>query len=100
MDGTEKPDKDPWAESNKIPNVVTIVDVIKVLREEIGHVNQRIYALEIKLSRYDRVFEMMFKEEVDRRINHKQDNSTQCAMEDPFWRLERTIAEQSGGFSG
>lgn len=83
---------------------VTLAEIIKAFREEIGYRDQRIYALEIKLSRYDRAFEQMFKEELDNRVNGKsRENACGVLREDPFWRLEnRAVAMQqsSGGALG
>lgn len=79
----------PQPKQSSIP----LEDVIKAFREENNYLQQRIYTLERKVSRYDRAFEAMFKEELDSRVNGKDSYGNQSApREDPFYRLEKQLA--------
>jgi hypothetical protein len=81
---------------------ISLAEIVKVFREEMSYQQQRIYTLELKIGRYDRVFETMFKEELDSRVNGKDRNGYGQVREDPFWKLEKALAQQRemGGLGG
>lgn len=57
--------------------------------------NQRVYALEIKIAKFSRAFETMFKEELAQRVDGKQQYGSDCAqMEvDRSYVLEQKLKE-------
>lgn len=65
------------------------LELIDAFQRELGSVRSELYALQNRVRRYDRAFETMFKEELDRRVIGKDSGNDCGAMEiGPLERLK------------
>jgi hypothetical protein len=79
--------------------------IIEALQRELSGVHRRMGELESKVRRYDRAFESMFKEELDRRVNGKSGEDCGACEVSPLerlkWEAQKTAQRYaSGGLSG
>lgn len=52
----------------------TLIEVVRAFEQEMSQMRREHYELARKVSRYDRMFERMFREEVENRLCAKDDN--------------------------
>ena len=65
------------------------LELIEAFQLELGYVRAQVHALEMKISRYERAFDTMFREELERRVGSKilgQENAA-CGI-GPLERLK------------
>lgn len=57
------------------------LQIIEAFQRELSGMRTQMYAMESKIRRYDRAFESMFKEELDRRLNgDKMGDNAACEI--------------------
>lgn len=54
------------------PGSITHLQMVEAFQTDLGYLRTRVSELENRVRRYDRLFETFFKEELDRRINGKE----------------------------
>jgi hypothetical protein len=79
---------------------VSLVDVIKAFQREIGQLREHVGSIDRRSARYDRAFENMFREELEKRIDPASTSSTQGAigcisdLDDLKWKLRALEAKE------
>lgn len=82
---TERPDSAALA---------VLDELLKGLRETQGYQNERIYKLEQKIDRYERAFETMFREELNKRVGpdpKERGYAGEALRMDPLWAAEKAL---------
>jgi len=78
-----------------------IVRVVDALEQQLNSAYRRIFELEQHFSKYDRVFEAMFKEELDRRVNGTtQGMGSDGVSISPLHRLKFEMQNESSNKAG
>ncbi len=71
----------------RAPSIPTTIELLDAFSQELNSVRREVYQLQSRLSRYDRIFESAFKEELDRRVRGKDDSCEQACSVSPLDRL-------------
>lgn len=75
-------------------------DLVKSMRQSNSHLHSRINELELRVYRYDKMFEKAFEEEVAKRLSRNKDGEGKmnaCGI-DPLYHIEKRLeGEQKRG---
>ena len=82
----------PTQASPETSPAIKIEDVIRAFSEEVSSLRRQLWDLQAKVSRYDRIYESIFREELDRRVGQKDKLCDEGAQVSPLWRLEKMAA--------